>query len=58
MSTVPRFTLADVEALPDRLDDTRYEVIDGALYVTSQPHWEHQFIGTVLGAACRTSRRD
>ena len=51
MSTTPRFTLADVEALPDRLDDTRYEVIDGELYVTTQPHWEHQLTGAVLNAA-------
>ncbi len=46
-----RFTVADVEALPDRLDDTRYELIDGELFVARQPHWNHQLIGSVLGAA-------
>lgn len=48
MPTTVRFTNADVEALPDRLDDTRYEVIDGELFVTSQPHWEHQLTGSAL----------
>jgi Uma2 family endonuclease len=51
MSTVPRLTVADVEALPDRLDDTRYELIDGVLWVTTQPHWEHQLTGAILHAA-------
>ena len=38
MSTRLRFTTADVEAVPDRLDDTRYELIDGELWVARQPH--------------------
>jgi Uma2 family endonuclease len=42
MTTPLRFTIADLEALPDRLDDTRYEVIDGDLHVSTQPHWRHQ----------------
>lgn len=61
MSTPVRFTIADVEALPDPLDDTRYEVIDGELFVSRQPHWEHQFAGAALYAALqgwsRQSRR-
>jgi Uma2 family endonuclease len=36
------FTTADLERLPDRLDDTRYEIIDGELYVAKQPSWQHQ----------------
>jgi Uma2 family endonuclease len=51
MSTAHRFTVADVEALPDRLDDTRYEVIGGELHLAHQPHWEHQLTGVVLSAA-------
>jgi len=51
MSTGIRFTTADLEALPDRLDDTRYELIDGELLVAHQPHWEHQYVCLVLGAA-------
>lgn len=39
----PRFTVADLEAIPQPLDDTRYELIDGELYVTTQPHWRHQY---------------
>lgn len=42
MTTTLRWTVSAVEALPDRLDDTRYEIIDGELYVSKQPHWHHQ----------------
>ncbi len=42
MTTRVRFTTADLELLPDRLDDTRYEIIDGELYVAKQPSWHHQ----------------
>lgn len=42
MSTVPRYTTRDLEAFPDPLDDTRYEIIDGDLYVAKQPSWYHQ----------------
>ena len=51
MSTPVRFTMADLEALPDRLDDTRYELIDGELSVASQPHWAHQYVSFKLAAA-------
>ena len=46
-----RFTTADVEALPDRLDDARYELIEGELSVAKQPHWDHQLIGVMLSGA-------
>ena len=39
-TTVKRWTSADLEALPD--DGNRYEIIDGELYVSTQPHWRHQ----------------
>jgi len=51
MSSSLRFTTADVEALPDRLDDTRYELIDGELSVAKQPHWAHQYVSFRLAAA-------
>lgn len=41
MSTTLRWTSADLEALPD--DGKRYEIIDGELYMSKQPHWHHQF---------------
>ena len=51
MSTSLRFTIADLEALPDPLDDTRYELIEGALFVAKQPHWAHQYASFRLAAA-------
>ena len=45
-----RWTSADLEALPN--DGKRYEIIDGELIMSKQPHWHHQFaclqIGTQL----------
>lgn len=35
-----RWTTADLELLPDNSD--RYEIIDGELFVTRAPHWNHQ----------------
>jgi Uma2 family endonuclease len=38
-----RFTVADLERMRVQpLDDTRYEIIDGELHVSTQPHWRHQ----------------
>lgn len=51
MPTRVRFTTADIEALPDRLDDLRYELIEGELLVVKQPHWDHQLVGVMLSAA-------
>ena len=54
----PRFTTADVKLLPERLDDTRYEIIDGELYVASQPSWQHQETGgLIFGQLSTWSRR-
>ena len=38
-----RWTSHDLEPLPND-NSKRYEIIDGELYVSKQPHWEHQFI--------------
>src|SRR5262245_32172718 len=40
MSAALRWTSADLAALPD--DGKRYEIIDGELYISQQPHWHHQ----------------
>lgn len=40
MSTALRWTTVDLETLPD--DGKRYEIVDGELYVSKQPHWHHQ----------------
>lgn len=36
-----RWNSRDIEMLPD--DGKRYEVVDGELYVSKQPHWHHQY---------------
>jgi len=46
MSTLPaesvaRWTIADLELL-SREEGKRYEVIGGGLFVSTQPHWDHQ----------------
>src|SRR5947207_3015850 len=43
-TTTPRFTSADLEAFPN--DGKRYEIIDGELYVSKQPHFYHQRVCT------------
>jgi Uma2 family endonuclease len=40
MNTAQRWTSADLAVLPD--DGKRYEIIDGELYMSRQPHWHHQ----------------
>ena len=55
MTTLPRWTSADLELLPD--DGKRYEIIDGELYVSKQPHWHHQEVCGILFAALRTWSR-
>lgn len=41
-----RWTIDELELLPDAWDDTRYEIIDGELYVSHQPHAYHQLTGS------------
>jgi Uma2 family endonuclease len=42
MASSLRWTSADLKTLPD--DGKRYEVIDGELYVSKQPHYYHQLV--------------
>jgi Uma2 family endonuclease len=43
MTTALRWTTADLDLFPERLDDTRYEIIDGELHVSRQPNVRHQY---------------
>ena len=47
MATKLRWTSADLAHFPD--DGRRREIIDGELYVSRQPDWQHQVICTRLG---------
>lgn len=51
MQTTRRWTIADLEELPDPIDDTRYEIIDGDLFVAHQPSLEHQYTAMRLSTA-------
>jgi Uma2 family endonuclease len=42
-----RWTSHDLELLPD--NGKLYEIVDGELYVSKQPGWEHQLISLELG---------
>jgi Uma2 family endonuclease len=42
MSNTLRWTSADLELLPE--DGKRYEIVDGELFVSKQPHWYHQLV--------------
>jgi len=46
-----RWTTSDIALLPD--NGTRYEIIDGELYMSRQPHWHHQLTGSNLCAELR-----
>ena len=41
METLPKLTSADLEVLPE--DDKLYELIEGELFVSRQPSWDHQY---------------
>ncbi len=43
-----RWTVDDVELLPD--DGSRYEIIDGELYVSKQPDMQHQLVSTRIAS--------
>jgi Uncharacterized protein conserved in cyanobacteria len=47
MTSTSRWTSADLDALPDD-DGKRYEIIDGELFVSKQPHFYHQQICTQI----------
>lgn len=48
MATALRWTSADLEVMPD--NGKRYEIIDGELYVSKQPHYHHQYTCTEITA--------
>lgn len=41
METLPKLTSADLKVLPE--DGKLYELIEGELYVSRQPSWDHQY---------------
>ena len=41
--TLARFTTRDLELMPIK-EGWRYEIIDGELYVSTQPSWQHQYV--------------
>ena len=47
LETLPKLTSADLEVLPE--DDKLYELIEGELYVSRQPSWDHQYTCIRLG---------
>lgn len=49
MATAAPMTVAQLALLPEPLDGTRYEVIEGELEVTTQPSWQHQVTCTRVG---------
>jgi Uma2 family endonuclease len=42
-ATSHRWTTDDLYLFPEPLDDTRYEIIDGELFVSTQPSSQHQY---------------
>jgi len=53
MSAYPKYTSSDLESLPD-VEGTRYEIIDGDLFVSRQPSLEHQYACLEISAALHT----
>jgi len=47
VETLPKLTSADLEVLPE--DGKLYELIEGELYVSRQPSWDHQYTCLRLG---------
>lgn len=44
-----RWTIADLDLLPD--NSTRYEIVDGELFMTRAPHWKHQKVADKICTA-------
>lgn len=42
-TSTKRYTLADLKDVAQPWDDTRYEIIDGELFVSTQPNVKHQY---------------
>jgi Uma2 family endonuclease len=49
MAVSQRWTITDLEMFPQPLEDKRYEIIDGELYVSTQPSYEHQVVCLQIG---------
>jgi len=48
-----RFTSADLEVLPE-IEGKRYEIIDGELFMSCQPHYHHQLTCSNITALLRS----
>jgi len=46
-----RWTISDLDGFPD--NGNRYEIIDGELFVTRSPHWNHQEAAGAIYTALR-----
>ena len=53
MSTAFRFTSKDLKAMP-RIEGVRYEIIDGELYVSTAPHFHHQYAADRIASPLQT----
>lgn len=51
-----RWTTTDLDLLPD--NGTRYEIIDGELFMSKQPHWHHQRVCLNIGQELATWSRE
>ena len=56
MALETRFTSRDLELLPD--DGKRYEIVDGELFVSKQPHYYHQRVCFNVGFALESWSRE
>jgi len=54
MVTSLRWTIADLDTLPEIREDCRYEIIDGTLHKSTQPDWRHQMVGGAIVTALNT----
>lgn len=54
MPTAFRWTSKDLASLP-QIEGVRYEIIDGELYVSNAPHWQHQYAADEIRIALRAA---
>ena len=52
MNTALRWTIADLEAMPE-VEGRRYEIIDGELFISEQPHYYHQLACSIVSFVLR-----
>lgn len=50
------WTTTDIDLLPDN-EGTRYEIVDGELFMTRAPHWRHQETCLNIGMEVKTWAR-